>query len=123
MFCNADTVKMNCSEEYCECVHHLKVELGDTVELIVIDEGKPFAANHPMHLHGHRFRVIGMDKVSFIIDWLFFNHLYLRKKQKQNKTKKINSKIWSPVLIIYTFSFIKLVNKLLVFLSFLTTLT
>lgn len=56
-------MKKNCTEEYCECVHLLKVGLGDTVELVMIDEGQTYNANHPMHLHGHYFRVIGMDKV------------------------------------------------------------
>ncbi|XP_060065140.1 uncharacterized protein LOC132545474 [Ylistrum balloti] len=64
MFCNTDTVKKNCSEEFCECIHTLKVDLGDTVEFIVIDEGKIWDANHPMHLHGHKFRVIGMDRLN-----------------------------------------------------------
>jgi FtsP/CotA-like multicopper oxidase with cupredoxin domain len=45
-------------------VHVLKVGLGDTVELVLIDEGYTYSANHPMHLHGNYFRVIGMDKVS-----------------------------------------------------------
>ncbi|XP_033743202.1 laccase-1-like [Pecten maximus] len=64
MFCNADTVQRNCSEEYCECVHTIKVDLNDTVELVVIDEGKFMDANHPMHLHGHKFRVVGMDRLN-----------------------------------------------------------
>ncbi|XP_069128829.1 uncharacterized protein [Argopecten irradians] len=63
-FCNADTVNKNCSQEYCECVYTLKVDLNDTVELIIIDEGRIWDANHPMHLHGNKFRVVGMDKLN-----------------------------------------------------------
>ncbi|XP_052228206.1 uncharacterized protein LOC127842632 [Dreissena polymorpha] len=64
-FCNADnTGSTNCSEEFCECVHRIQVDLGDTVELVVIDEGVPFNANHPMHLHGHAFHVVGMDRLG-----------------------------------------------------------
>jgi FtsP/CotA-like multicopper oxidase with cupredoxin domain len=54
----------NCTEEYCECVFRLQVALNDTVELVIIDEGVTFNANHPMHLHGHQFYVVGMDRVG-----------------------------------------------------------
>lgn len=66
LICNDETLRntTNCSTKYCECVHVLKVGLGDTVELVLIDEGYTYSANHPMHLHGNYFRVIGMDKVS-----------------------------------------------------------
>ena len=66
LICNEETLRntTNCATEYCECVHVLKVGLGDTVELILIDEGHTYSANHPMHLHGNYFRVVGMDKVS-----------------------------------------------------------
>ena len=53
----------HCAKEYCECIYVLSVKLGSVVELIVIDEGYTFAANHPMHLHGQHFRVVGMGKV------------------------------------------------------------
>lgn len=53
-----------CDKQFCECSHRLKVALNDVVELIIIDEGLLFNANHPMHLHGYKFRVIGMDRVS-----------------------------------------------------------
>jgi hypothetical protein len=42
-------MKKNCTEEYCECVHLLKVGLGETIELVMIDEGQTYNANHPMH--------------------------------------------------------------------------
>lgn len=63
-FCNADEVQVDCKAKYCECTHRLKVALGDVVELILIDEGVIFNANHPMHLHGYKFRVIGMDRLN-----------------------------------------------------------
>ena len=37
--------------------------LGDVVEIVIIDEGVTFDANHPMHLHGYQFYVVGMDRV------------------------------------------------------------
>ena len=55
---------MDCKGHFCECTHRLKVALGDVVEIILIDEGVPYDANHPTHLHGYKYRVIGMDRVS-----------------------------------------------------------
>lgn len=63
LFCNSDTVGRDCSSEYCECVHVEKVGLGDVVEFVMVDEGKTFDANHPMHLHGYSYRVVAMGKV------------------------------------------------------------
>ncbi|XP_070174008.1 uncharacterized protein [Littorina saxatilis] len=63
-FCNPEQVQVHCDQEYCECTHRLKVALGEVVELIFIDEGVIFNANHPMHLHGYKFRVIGMDRLN-----------------------------------------------------------
>jgi L-ascorbate oxidase len=50
---------------HCSCIHVLELELNDLVELIVIDEAFTHVSNHPMHLHGHSYAVIGMDKVIF----------------------------------------------------------
>ena len=67
MFCNHETTgSRNCSEEYCECTYRLQVALGDVVEFILIDEGVVFNANHPIHLHGYSFFVVGMDRVRII---------------------------------------------------------
>ncbi|KAK3597474.1 hypothetical protein CHS0354_041893 [Potamilus streckersoni] len=63
-FCNPETINKNCTKEYCECTFLLKASLGDVVELVVIDEGVTFNANHPVHLHGHAFRVVGMDRLN-----------------------------------------------------------
>ncbi|KAL5012095.1 hypothetical protein ScPMuIL_010646 [Solemya velum] len=64
MFCDESTVKWNCSEKFCECVHLLAVPLGSVVEMVLVDEGKPFDANHPIHLHGYKFMVVGMDRLN-----------------------------------------------------------
>ncbi|XP_046546794.1 laccase-2-like [Haliotis rubra] len=63
MFCGPHNTR-NCSHEYCECIHLIKVDLDDTVEMLLIDEGVTFNANHPIHLHGHHFRVVAMDRVN-----------------------------------------------------------
>jgi FtsP/CotA-like multicopper oxidase with cupredoxin domain len=46
------------------CVSFCLSPLDDVVELVIIDEGHAWDANHPMHLHGHGFRVIAMDKLN-----------------------------------------------------------
>ncbi|XP_020282036.1 laccase-2-like [Pseudomyrmex gracilis] len=62
-FCNADTVE-GCEDDYCACTHVLQVKLNSVVELVLIDEGVPYDANHPFHLHGYQFRVVAMEKVG-----------------------------------------------------------
>jgi len=64
MFCNETSIPRDCSREFCECVHRLKVGLNDVVELVLIADGKHGMGNHPMHLHGHNFYVMGMEKVK-----------------------------------------------------------
>ncbi|KAF2890857.1 hypothetical protein ILUMI_15316, partial [Ignelater luminosus] len=40
------------------------VPLNSVIELILIDKGFAFDANHPFHLHGHSFRVVGMERIG-----------------------------------------------------------
>lgn len=56
----------NCTgiNAYCECMHVLQVELNSIVEMVLIDEGFAFDANHPLHLHGHAFRVVALEKLG-----------------------------------------------------------
>lgn len=66
-FCNATSLldkKINCKKEFCECSHVLQVPLNASVELIIVDEGYKYDANHPFHLHGHGFRVVGMERIK-----------------------------------------------------------
>ncbi|GFR76640.1 laccase-4-like, partial [Elysia marginata] len=58
------TVQKDCAKEWCSCLHKLDVSLGDLVELIVVDQGVTFNANHPMHLHGFKFRAVALDKLN-----------------------------------------------------------
>ncbi|XP_055883560.1 uncharacterized protein LOC129925978 [Biomphalaria glabrata] len=64
IYCNAETLQEHCDTKWCGCVHLYQVDLNDIVELVVIDEGLPYDANHPMHLHGYSFRVIGIDRIN-----------------------------------------------------------
>ena len=48
--------------DFCECVHVLRVGLGEVVELVLIDEGVPYDVMHPFHIHGHAFHVVAMER-------------------------------------------------------------
>ncbi|XP_015430718.1 PREDICTED: laccase-like [Dufourea novaeangliae] len=62
-FCNESTVQ-GCEQDYCACTHVLRVKLGSVVELVLVDEGFAYDANHPFHIHGYQFRVIAMERVG-----------------------------------------------------------
>ncbi|XP_061164932.1 uncharacterized protein LOC133173878 [Saccostrea echinata] len=64
LICDSLNDDHNCSSEFCKCVHIKKVNLGDVVEFVIVNEGKTFEGNHPMHLHGYSYRVVGMDKLK-----------------------------------------------------------
>jgi FtsP/CotA-like multicopper oxidase with cupredoxin domain len=49
------------------CCHSEKMALGEVIELVLVDEGKAMNNNHPMHLHGHSFRVVAMEKVNIFL--------------------------------------------------------
>ena len=75
-------------EDFCACTHMLKVNLGDVVELVLIDEGYAYDVMHPFHLHGHSFYVVAMERHAEIPDhigpapgkyWLtYFMQVYLK---------------------------------------------
>ncbi|XP_063981169.1 uncharacterized protein LOC135164602 isoform X2 [Diachasmimorpha longicaudata] len=62
-FCNSSTVG-DCKHKYCACTHVLQVNRGSVVELVLVDEGVTYDANHPFHLHGSAFRVIAMQRIG-----------------------------------------------------------
>lgn len=62
-FCNEFTVPPSCIKEFCQCPHVLNVKLNSVVEVVLIDEGT-LDLNHPFHLHGHSFRVIGQRRLG-----------------------------------------------------------
>lgn len=66
-FCNGSSLanmNIDCSDEFCECIHVLQVPLNASVELVLVDEGYRFDANHPFHLHGHSFKVVAMERLK-----------------------------------------------------------
>ncbi|KAG4066071.1 hypothetical protein HA402_001318 [Bradysia odoriphaga] len=66
-FCNETSLmnkNIDCVEQFCECTHVLQVPLNASVELIIVDEGYRYDANHPFHLHGQGFRVVAMERIK-----------------------------------------------------------
>jgi L-ascorbate oxidase len=72
MFCNADNINTACpanaSLQFCSCIHLIEVDFNDLVEFVFVGETltqfkPPIKVNHPIHLHGHAFAVVSMDKV------------------------------------------------------------
>ncbi|XP_014258517.2 laccase-1-like isoform X1 [Cimex lectularius] len=63
MLCE-NQLTFNCNSEYCECTNVVNVNLGDLVEVILIDLGVTYDANHPFHLHGHYFDIVAVEKVG-----------------------------------------------------------
>lgn len=66
-FCNSSSLleqNIDCEKQFCSCNHILQVPLNATIEVILVDEGFRYDANHPFHLHGHDFRVVGMGRIQ-----------------------------------------------------------
>ncbi|KAH8334541.1 hypothetical protein KR059_011251, partial [Drosophila kikkawai] len=66
-FCNETSLAdqgIDCRTQFCKCHHVLQVPLGAVVELIIVDEGFQYYANHPFHLHGNAFRVMGLERLG-----------------------------------------------------------
>uniref|UniRef100_A0A1I8F8Y5 Plastocyanin-like domain-containing protein n=1 Tax=Macrostomum lignano TaxID=282301 RepID=A0A1I8F8Y5_9PLAT len=59
--CNNTDFDPSLETEFKACHHGLRLGVNKTVELVLIDKGFTFDASHPFHLHGHYFRVIGME--------------------------------------------------------------
>ncbi|KAK4310942.1 hypothetical protein Pmani_017529 [Petrolisthes manimaculis] len=63
MYCNS-TATNGCNDEFCYCPHMLNVQKDSLVEVILVDEGVVYWANHPFHLHGHKFHVVAMGRMG-----------------------------------------------------------
>lgn len=66
-FCNESSLaqrNIDCTVEFCECSHVLQVPLNAVVEMVLVDEGYKYDANHPFHLHGHAFKVVAMERLK-----------------------------------------------------------
>ena len=67
-FCNQENKFSKCNNtEYCSCVHLIEVDLGDLVELVLVDASYTklpikLENKHPMHLHGYSFAVVAFHE-------------------------------------------------------------
>lgn len=48
-----------CEGDFCQCTYVVEVDLGDTVEMVLVSEGY-----HPFHLHGYYFHVVAMGVIG-----------------------------------------------------------
>ncbi|XP_071552514.1 uncharacterized protein [Panulirus ornatus] len=53
-----------CMGDFCSCTYVLEVRLGQTVEMVLVDEGNIGDENHPFHLHGYSFDVVAMGRLG-----------------------------------------------------------
>ena len=60
MICNEDNLDedVHCEDGFCHCLHLYELQLGEEIDLFLIDEGLPWDVSHPFHLHGFHFKVI-----------------------------------------------------------------
>lgn len=66
VICNSQKIPSKCHgkpNEICECVHLLKVPLGETVELVLINQDEN-EKDHVFHLHGYSFYILGASKLE-----------------------------------------------------------
>ena len=63
-FCDEKSLQhLDCKgKDFCQCTHLLQVELGDVVEIVLIDEGYAYDVAHPFHLHGFAFYIVAMER-------------------------------------------------------------
>ena len=100
-FCNETSLaskNIDCEKEFCECNHVLQVPLNATVELILVDEGYRYDANHPFHLHGHGFRVVAMERIRpsgiDVQEVVIFYYSPLKKTMKYTITDSSLRRFW-----------------------------
>ncbi|KAG8247184.1 iron assimilation by reduction and transport [Homalodisca vitripennis] len=72
----------DCNTTFCKCLNIIEVPTNSNVEIILINIEKDFPnriltynANHPFHLHGFAFRVVGMDRLRESLDVELVNKL------------------------------------------------
>ncbi|XP_033107334.1 laccase-4-like isoform X2 [Anneissia japonica] len=68
----------SCKAEICKCTTLLKMNVGQVVEFIIINDDDWLA--HSMHLHGHNFRVMAQESVTDISSLTLANMISLDEK-------------------------------------------
>ncbi len=86
MICNDSTKTNICSDnsKYCTCIYTFQLDLNDLVELVIVDEGFTFQSNHPMHLHGMPFAVLGVEKLNTSIHMSYVKQLDDQSRLRRN---------------------------------------
>jgi len=79
-----------CNGDYCECTYLLEVDLGDTVEMILVDQGHIGDENHPFHLHGYNFYIVAMGRLG--------NETTVEEVKAHDELGLIERKFIEPVL-------------------------
>lgn len=63
-FCNTSALQssgINCDGSLCQCAHMINLPYGTNCELFLVNN---MTVQHPMHLHGFSFRVVGSGKLT-----------------------------------------------------------
>ncbi|OXU25280.1 hypothetical protein TSAR_010875 [Trichomalopsis sarcophagae] len=89
MLCNYTTVKdqpcaNHANNAQCACTHVINIKLNSVVELIYLDQGLNGFINHPMHVHGHFFRVVSTENLDGIVTADRIRQLDKKGKIKRN---------------------------------------
>ncbi|XP_046390211.1 laccase-2-like isoform X2 [Ischnura elegans] len=50
--------------DVCECLHQIDITLGETVEMILVDEGGASDWGHVFHMHGYSFHVVAIGSLE-----------------------------------------------------------
>uniref|UniRef100_A0A0A9W3I8 Laccase-12 n=1 Tax=Lygus hesperus TaxID=30085 RepID=A0A0A9W3I8_LYGHE len=62
--CNETTKWEYCRGEYCSCTLTEKIPTGSLVEMILVDISWQREQDHPIHLHGYTFHVVGQGLLN-----------------------------------------------------------
>ncbi|XP_058802841.1 uncharacterized protein LOC131670882 [Phymastichus coffea] len=86
MLCNSSYIPSgaNCTVDYCACTHVINLKLNEVVELVMIDQGLAARIDHPMHLHGHFFRVVASVSLNETMTVAQFKRLDKQGKIQRN---------------------------------------
>ncbi|XP_055915066.1 LOW QUALITY PROTEIN: uncharacterized protein LOC129948201 [Eupeodes corollae] len=62
LFCNSSHMPDKCNgEPICECIHLIRIKTNSIVELTLQDLKNTPGMDHPFHLHGYRFALMGIE--------------------------------------------------------------
>ncbi|XP_047106717.1 laccase-5-like [Schistocerca piceifrons] len=65
MFCpNIQAESSDCYDEFCNCPYVIEFDLGDLVEIVLVDTSVIRDQDHPFHMHGYHFHVVAMEPLE-----------------------------------------------------------